>query len=87
MIEGSLDEKSTPGLVVYDAETGLRLWDSALPSNSPDGGADAIVDAVRQAARKDRQIGDKSLCLIGFAPVRNVDRIGPPRGSVRPCRC
>jgi hypothetical protein len=73
VLEGSGDDKSPPGLVVYDAATGLRLWDSALPSASPDGAADGIVEGVRQAARKNRQREGKAVRLLSFAPVRNVD--------------
>ena len=88
VLEGSGDDKSPRGLIVYDAATGLRLWDSASPSDSPDGAADAIVEGVRQAAGGSAARRHKGVRLAQFG-TRGATSIWTwlTRGSVRRCRC
>jgi hypothetical protein len=63
--------KEAVGLVVFDARTGARLWDAALPDGGVDAAVRATVDAVR-AARQKRQTMEKlrTICLL---TVRNAD--------------
>jgi hypothetical protein len=59
------------GLTIFDANTGLRLWDAAIHGKPAELGK-TIAVAVRAAVEKDRTL-DHGLRLIGFLPVRNVD--------------
>lgn len=65
------DRKEAAGLVVFDARTGVRLWDAALPAGPLDAAAAAVVEAVRGARAKARAARPaRALCL---ATVRNAD--------------
>ena len=59
------------GLVVFDAATGLRLWDAAVSGN-PEQAAASIVVAIRAANAKDHAL-NQGVRLIAFLPVRNAD--------------
>ncbi|MBC8114710.1 MAG: hypothetical protein H7062_10060, partial [Candidatus Saccharimonas sp.] len=50
-----LDAKPLLSLIVFDAATGLRLWDEALPSDTLDESVAAAVGGVQQAVRKQRR--------------------------------
>jgi hypothetical protein len=64
-------DKDSVGLVVFDGQTGARLWDAALPGGGVDAAVRGTVDGV-QAARQKRQSIEKlrTVCLL---TVRNAD--------------
>ncbi|MDA1164294.1 MAG: hypothetical protein O3B13_14455 [Planctomycetota bacterium] len=59
------------GLVVFDARTGTRLWDQALPSADPEKIAELVRAAVMSAVEKARSDAAKrkAVCLV---TVRNA---------------
>ena len=71
VVEAGLDKKEAAGLVIFDAKTGVRLWDAALPSGTLDLTVTATVEAVRTAQQKRGAIGKlRPVCLM---TVRNAD--------------
>jgi hypothetical protein len=72
VVEPAPDGKSALGLVVFDARTGLRLWDAALPAGGPDKQADGVADALKAALKK-HAAGKDGLRTVGFVSVRNAD--------------
>jgi hypothetical protein len=64
--------KEVLGLVVFDAATGVRLADTALPANGADTAAQAVAGAVSGALRK-RAAGPKQLSTVCLLGVRNAD--------------
>lgn len=73
VVDGAPGSDTTPGIVVFDAKTGVRYWDSALPSASElEQAADAVVLALRSASRK-RDRRNEGLHTVGFVSVRNAD--------------
>jgi WD40 repeat protein len=75
VLETSPGSKQATGLVVFDARTGVKLWDSALPTRLGQA-VEATVGGVETAWRKHQQHfqGLRTLCLL---TVRNADL---PRG-------
>jgi hypothetical protein len=48
------------GLVVFDARSGAKLWDAALPGGGVNVTAEALVEAVREACEKRlRSVGNR----------------------------
>lgn len=64
--------QETLGLVVFDARTGAKLWDAALPAGGADKTAEGIVTAVHEACEK-RLRPTKTLRTICLLSVRNAD--------------
>jgi hypothetical protein len=60
------------GLVAFDARSGAKLWDAALPSGGADKAAAGVVDAVQRACQKRLQplVDRRTICLLS---VRNAD--------------
>jgi hypothetical protein len=65
------ESKEAVGLVVFDARTGTRLWDAALPAGGVEAAVRATVDAIK-AARQKREMVEKlrTVCIL---TVRNAD--------------
>ena len=75
VLEAGTTAKEVGGLVIFDARTGVRLWDAALPAGELEKGVNATVDAVQAALRKRGAAGKlRPVCLM---TVRNADL---PRG-------
>ena len=71
VVEASADKKGPGGLVIFEAGTGVRLWDGALPSNGLDKTVTAMVDALGTARTKRQAAPSKrTVCLL---TVRNTD--------------
>jgi hypothetical protein len=66
------DEKEALGLVVFDAATGVVLWDSVLHGTNVEQAA-AEVDAAVKAGCEKRQRPAGSLTRVCILSVRNVD--------------
>ena len=62
--------RTVAGLVVFDAKTGVRLWDATLSADRVEKMAEAIADGVLTAQRKQIAVGLPTICLMG---VRNAD--------------
>ena len=58
------------GLTVFNAQTGVRLWDATLSADGVDALAGQVADGVRAAQRKRVTAGLPTLCLMS---VRNAD--------------
>ena len=54
VLEAGADKKEAAGLVIFDAKTGVRLWDAALPAGTLDETVNATVEAILTAARETR---------------------------------
>jgi len=65
-------EKEALGLVVFDAGTGIKLWDAALPAGGAKAMAGGVASAVRAACEK-RQGGGAGLIPVCVLAVRNAD--------------
>ena len=75
VLEAGTIPKEGGGLVIFDARTGVRLWDAALPSGELEQTVTATVDAVQAASKKRNATGKmRPVCLL---TVRNADL---PRG-------
>ena len=72
VVEADAEQKQIVGCVVFDARTGVRLWDAALSASGMEASADAIVAAVRAAQRK-HGLQRKDLHALCLLPVRNAD--------------
>jgi hypothetical protein len=72
VIEVAPGGRQALGLVVFDAKTGLRLFDAALPSGGPAREADGIVEGVQTALKK-HIAGLARVRPVGFLSVRNAD--------------
>jgi hypothetical protein len=71
VLEAGLDKKEVAGLVVFDAGTGVRLWDAALRPGSLDEVVAVTVAAIQKAHQKRRAIDTlRAVCLL---TVRNAD--------------
>jgi hypothetical protein len=71
VLEAGLDKKDAAGQVVFDARTGVRLWDAALQPGELDAVVAATVDAIQKAQQKRRAIDKlRTVCLM---TVRNAD--------------
>ncbi|MGD1086349.1 MAG: hypothetical protein ABSA47_16555 [Verrucomicrobiota bacterium] len=66
--------RTVAGLVVFDARTGVRLWDATLSAEGVDKLAQSLADAVLAAQRKQTAPGLPTICLMS---VRNAEL---PRG-------
>ncbi len=71
VLEAGVNKKEAAGLVVFDARTGVRLWDAALPTGKPEAVVTAVLDAVRAAQRK-RQAMDKLRSLFADRAQRRL---------------
>jgi hypothetical protein len=58
------------GLVVFDAKTGVRLWDTTLSAEGVEKLAESISDGVLLARHKQITVGLPTICLMS---VRNAD--------------
>src|SRR5262249_23619535 len=72
VLEASATDKQALGMVVYDAGTGVRLWDNTLSGNGLDEAAVSVAAGVRGAAAK-WAAGLKKLKTVCFLAVRNAD--------------
>ena len=74
VVEGPPGQEAVSGIVVFDAKTGVRYWDAALPVSDTelDGAVEAVVSAVRAANRKRSQL-NAGLHTISLLTVRNAD--------------
>jgi hypothetical protein len=72
VVETDPTGKEVLGLVVFDAATGVRLTDTALPADGANAAAEAVAGAVSGALRK-RAAGPKQLCTVCLLGVRNAD--------------
>jgi len=71
ILEAGLDKKEAAGLIVFDARTGVRLWDAALRPGNLDEVVAATVAAIQKAHQKRRAIDTlRAVCLL---TVRNAD--------------
>ena len=71
-VEQSEDGKAVLGSLIYDASTGLRLWDAALSTDGIDAAVDGVVQGVEAAVRK-RDAGPGKLRMMSIVGVRNAD--------------
>lgn len=71
VLDAGANAKEVGGLVIFDARTGVRLWDAALPGGNLEATVRGIVDAVAAARRKHRT--EKKLRPICVLTIRNVD--------------
>ena len=62
--------RTVAGLVVFDAKTGVRLWDATLSEDGIGKMAESIANCVHTAQRKQIETGLPTICLMG---VRNAD--------------
>jgi hypothetical protein len=76
VLEGALTNEvggaMSLGLVVFDAKTGARYADSALPASNTVSAASATAEAVRAAVEKSRR-SPADLHTVGLLLVRNAD--------------
>jgi len=72
VVETAAGSKEALGLIVFQAQTGARLWDASLPAGDAKQVAKALASGVQQAVEKSRSAPRqmKPLCLLG---VRNAD--------------
>ncbi|MFZ2656002.1 MAG: hypothetical protein WAX69_13815, partial [Victivallales bacterium] len=73
IIETDAETKNPIGIIVFDAATGIRYWDSALPEADTDKTAKFIVTAVKEAIGKGDKALDGKLTYISLLSVRNAD--------------
>ncbi|HEY7158295.1 MAG TPA: hypothetical protein VH575_30360 [Gemmataceae bacterium] len=71
VLDAGSDAKEVGGLVIFDAHTGVRLWDAALPAGKFDATVRGVVDAVAAARQKHQKV--KQLRPVCVLTVRNVD--------------
>lgn len=68
------DEKNIPiGLIVFDAETGVRYWDSAFPETDMDKIAKFAADSIKIAVEKRKKSSEGKLKYLSLLSVRNAD--------------
>lgn len=68
------DKKKKPiGLIIFDAHTGIRYWDSAFPDEELEKTAKFGTDAIKQALDKRKIAQDGKLKYISLLSVRNAD--------------
>jgi hypothetical protein len=72
VLEMAPGEKQPLGLVVFDADTGVRLQDVALPERGVEETAQKVADAVTAACAK-RSRGADGLRTVCLLSVRNAD--------------
>ena len=72
VVETAAGGKEVLGLIVFQAQTGVRLWDAPLPAGDTKQVAKALASGVHQAVEKFRSTSRQiqPLCLLG---VRNAD--------------
>jgi hypothetical protein len=71
VLDAGANAKEIGGLVIFDAHTGVLLWDAALPGDNLDAAVRGMVEAVSAAQRKHRT--PKKLRPVCVLTVRNVD--------------
>ncbi|NOY75479.1 MAG: hypothetical protein GXP32_06775 [Kiritimatiellaeota bacterium] len=60
-------------VIVYDAKTGIRYWDSPIPSGNPEKQAEFIKTALLKSLEK-RRLSKKGLLKhISISSVENID--------------
>ena len=72
IVEKTADGKEAFGCLIYDANSGLRLWDAALSSDGIEATVDGVVAGVDAAVRK-RVAGPQMLRTMSIVGVRNAD--------------
>ncbi len=72
VLETEPTDKRLLGIVVFDAATGIRLWDESLIGETPDRQATHVADAVRKAVEKFRA-EPKSIRPVGLLSIRNAE--------------
>lgn len=72
VVETDKLNKQAVGLVVFNAQTGVRFWDATLPTAGLEQSADAVTRAVRGVLNKQQLFG-KDLATICLTTVRNAD--------------
>lgn len=72
VVETDPGGKEVLGLLVFQAQSGVRLWDAPLPAGDTKQAARAVATGIQQAVEKSRSAPRemKPLCLLG---VRNAD--------------
>jgi hypothetical protein len=71
ILEPGPDKKEVTGLVIFDARTGVRLWDAAMPLGTLEETVTATEGAVRSALQKRGAAAKlRPICLM---TVRNAD--------------
>jgi hypothetical protein len=71
-VEADPTSKDALGLIVYDAATGVKLHDAALPTGKLNEQIEAVSSGVRRAADKEAA-GIKGLRTVCLLSVRNAD--------------
>ena len=74
-----VDAKPLLSLIAFDAATGLRLWDEALPGDTLDESVAAAVSGARQAVRKQQRnlaVGDLNQQRGPVEPLKLVSLVG-----------
>jgi hypothetical protein len=71
VLESAPNSKEVVGLVIFDAATGTRVWDAAVPQDSLDAMTAGVRKAVQGAAAKYQQ-RNKGLKTVCVAAVRNA---------------
>lgn len=72
LVEADPITKEALGLIVYDAATGVKLHDAALPTGKLDEQIDAVSSGIRRAADKEAA-GLKGLHTVCLLSARNAD--------------
>jgi hypothetical protein len=72
VVETAPAGKEPLGLIIFDARTGVRLWDAALPGGGLDQSVATITGAVRTAVQK-YAAGLKNVRTVCLLGVRNAD--------------
>lgn len=74
VVEASPSNDGAGGIIVFDARSGVRYSDAALPNVTKDleAASQAIVTAVHEADSKRGRL-EKGLHTVGFVTVRNAD--------------
>jgi hypothetical protein len=70
VLEAAPNSKEVVGLVIFDAATGTRVWDAAVPQDSLDAMTAGVKKAVQGAAAKYQKL-DKGLRTVCVTTVRN----------------
>ncbi len=71
VLDAEAGQKKVGGMVVFDARTGVRLWDAALPAGELAATVKGVVAAVTAAQKKRQTV--KQLRPVCLLTVRNVD--------------
>lgn len=72
VLETDIAKKKVLGLVVFDAVTGVRLWDKTLADPGLDKAVENVTKGVKAAIGKYRGL-DKNIKTVSVTAIRNVD--------------